>query len=278
MSKKSRRTYPLPSLSHVPFVGPYPVEEALSLSLDTYGQTLALDQARLLKRKRGRYFNRITSWSFLRKAEGCELLRVDLTTAVGGDVSIMDRHRAELIRRVERRWGYVGIQAIRVKTNEGNGVSHEIWACKVNGRKFQVPQSWLSFQWGKIHGAPIVWIRRMGLSATDIKKVGRYFAIQYLATQEACKTRLSWSWRRGSIPIGRCWKFFLDEFRRAGGRYSSWHRWAGRSVSLVDVTFGDLLKAWGHFLNFGWCCFGGERFHFYQGEIECTSGEEIIPF
>jgi hypothetical protein len=59
-------------------------------------------------------------------------------------------------------------------STEGNGVLHRVWAW-VGKRSFYIPQDWLSSEWEKIHGAPVVWVRKMRIDRKDIKRVGRYF-------------------------------------------------------------------------------------------------------
>jgi hypothetical protein len=64
---------------------------------------------------------------------------------------------------VEREFGFKGIEQFVLETTEGNGVLHMVWAWR-GARSFYVPQAWLSEQWEKIHGAPVVWVRKMGLA------------------------------------------------------------------------------------------------------------------
>lgn len=49
----------------------------------------------------------------------------------------------------------------------------------------------------------------MRLSKQDIRRVASYFALQYLANQGRALVRISWSWKRSRISIGKGWKFML---------------------------------------------------------------------
>lgn len=141
-----------------------------------------------------------------------ELNRVDLTTANGGRADLLRKHLQELRRRVERDLRLKGIEMFIVETTEANGVLHMIWAWH-GGREFIVDYHWLSGQWEKIHGAWAVWIRRMRLSKEDIRRVGRYFAVQCLSDQRGALKRISWSWRRSRFALGKTWSFMVKQFR-----------------------------------------------------------------
>ncbi len=121
-------------------------------------------------RKQWRVFQRLTSWCYEAKSRGCQLARVDLTTASGGPAPFLRKHLQELRRRIERDLGYPGIETFVVETSEGNWVLHMVWAW-VGDRTFIVDQGWLSEQWEKIHGAFIVYIRRMNLGKSSIRRV-----------------------------------------------------------------------------------------------------------
>jgi hypothetical protein len=73
-------------------------------------------------RQQRRVYGRLKSWCYEAKSRGCQLSRVDLTTAVGGPAHLLRRHLQELRRRVERDLGYKGVEMFVVETSEGNGV------------------------------------------------------------------------------------------------------------------------------------------------------------
>jgi hypothetical protein len=179
------------------------------------------------------------------------LNRVELTTAPDGDGSLLRLHLQELRRRVERDLGFNGVEMFVVETTEGNGVLHMVWAWS-GSRDFIIDQRWLSKQWRRIHGAPIVFIRRMRLSKEDIRRVGRYFTLQYLSDQRGALKRISWSWRRSRFAIGKAWAFMVKAYRSR----SKFSIWCGVSSDVVDVTFSDLLVAWEELLERESCMLG----------------------
>lgn len=214
-------------------------------------------------RQQKRCFNRLTSWCFEAKSRDCLLNRVDLTTAPGGNADLLRRHLQELRRRVERELGFNGVEMFVVEPTEGNGVLHMVWAWS-GGRDFIIDQRWLSKQWRRIHGAPIVFIRRMRLSKEDIRRVGRYFALQYLSDQRGALKRISWSWRRSRFAIGKAWAFMVKAYRSR----SKFSTWCGVSSDLVDVSFSDLLVAWEELLEHESCMLGSTLFGIKDREVK----------
>jgi hypothetical protein len=202
-----------------------------------------------------RVFQRLTSWCYEAKFRECQLSRVDLTTATGGSAHLLRRHLQELRRRIERDLGYRGMETFVVETSEGNGVLHMVWAWGGN-RTFIIDQRWLSEQWTRIHGAPIAFIRRMNLAKDSIRRVARYFAVQYLADQEDALVRMSWSWRRSRFAIGKAWKFLCRAFWKIN-RQRAARDWRDPQP---DLSFSDLLIAWEELLSRGWCSLGGILF------------------
>jgi hypothetical protein len=195
---------------------------------------------------------------------------VDLTTADGGRADLLRKHLQEFRRRIERDLGFKGIEMFIVETTEGNGVLHMVWAWQ-GGREFIIEQRWLSEQWEKIHGARIVWIPRMRLSKEDIRRVGRYFALQYLSDQRGALKRISWSWKRSRFALEKTWSFMAKQFRLR----SKESTWCGVNPGLVDVTFQDLLIAWEKLLEHGWCVLGSTGSVSRVGRLESCFEVEV---
>jgi hypothetical protein len=214
-------------------------------------------------RQQRRVYQRLTSWCYEAKSRDCQLLRVDLTTASGGPSHLLRKHLQELRRRIERDLGFKGLETFVVETSEGNGVLHMVWAW-AGDRPLIVEQKWLSEQWERIHGAKIVWIRRMGLEKKDIRTVSRYFALQYLANQGDALVRMSWSWRRARFAIGKGWKFMWRALRRINRRRQA-QDWR---YPCDDVPFSELLIAWEELLSVGSCTLGSVLFVVENREIE----------
>lgn len=213
-------------------------------------------------RQQRRVYQRLTSWCYEAKSRGAQLRRMDLTTARGGPSELLRKHLQELRRRVERDLGFSGVEMFVVETSEGNGVLHMVWAW-VGDRYFIIEQWWLSKQWKNIHGAPVAFIRLMGLSKRDIRAVARYFAIQYLAGQSAL-VRMSWSWRRSRFAIGKAWKFMCRSLRLINKQREA-QDWRNPQD---DVPFSELLVAWEELLSIGSCILGSVLFSVEDREVK----------
>lgn len=162
-------------------------------------------------RRQKKYYQRILSFCFEAMGRRCQLFRVDLTTAPGGESEKLRRHFQELRRRLERIFKFY-IGAFIIETIEGNGVLHMVWSVE-RKQAVYIPQSLLSDLWFEIHGAPVVFIRRLTSSKADFRRMGGYLCAQYLAGQEA-SSRVSWSWWRSRVAIGKAWNYFKREARK----------------------------------------------------------------
>jgi hypothetical protein len=168
-----------------------------------------------------------------------QLVRVDVTTVVGDleNRAKLATHHRELIRAVERHFGYEGIQHVQVRTSEGGGVIHAVWAIPP-GRHFYVGQAWLSKWWLDHHGAHRVWIQRMGRGEGNRRRVCRYVAEQYIAGQVK-RDHCSWSHRRMGFPLKRTWREFKARWWALGGvdprgMVAGWESLlSGRRVSIA---------------------------------------------
>jgi len=220
-----------------------------SLVID--GQSSAWKRGKDWNRQQRRVFQRLTSWCTEAVGRGCKLVRVDLTTARGGRADLLRRHLQELRRRVERVYQFKGLEVFAIQTTEGNGVLHMVWAWR-GERSFYIPQAWLSDTWADIHGAPIVYVQKMGLSRADVRFVGRYFAVQYLADQRGALVRMSWSWWRSRVALARGW----ETLKRLGRERSDVATWCGRNPGLVEATWSDIISAWESILREGQAVLG----------------------
>jgi len=196
-------------------------------------------------KRQKRLYQRLLSFEKEALGRGCQLFRVDLTSAREGDNKSLVRGFQELRRRIEKTFGYY-IEYFKVETSEGHGVYHMVWAINAN-RAVWIPQEWLSERWGEIHGAKIVYIKRMKKDKHTVRNVGRYFAVQYLAGQSSF-VRMSWSWWRARLAIGKGWSFLKTQMMR-GFDISTWQ---GRSPFNKTLTYRDMLVAWDEILSRGW--------------------------
>ena len=234
-------------------------------SLDISGHSSAQQNTREWRpwdRQQKRVFHRsktiLTYWA----EHGYTVAWVMLSSSPASDPEKLSRHHGELRRRIERVYGFKGIQFFQVKTTEGCGVIHCYWAWKApdgyRGRPFIVPQSWLSSEWEKIHGASVVWISRLKLGGRSVSRVTRYVVTQYLVDQEkggvSCLDGMSWSWRRTfGFPLVQMWNVFKDTYSGSlrVGLYEKWSEFlAGTPVRLLagiyDVEMARGERGWNH--------------------------------
>lgn len=224
-------------------------------------------------RKQKRQYQRLRSWLTEKNAANCQLLRVDLTTASDGAAGDLTKHFLELKRRVLRRYGY-DIDFYKVRTCEGFGVLHMVWA--IDARKAAwIDHSWLKEQWLVIHGASVVWIKRMGQGKSDRARLAGYMVTQYFVNQGergSAVVRVSYSWWKCRAPLGKAWMRLKREYRFAEYRH--------RRAVLFDyarpppVVFKDLLDAWEMLLATGKCVLAGVALCIYRRELmteaDCT--------
>lgn len=232
-------------------------------SLDISGHSSAQRTRREWKpwdRQQKRVFHRSKSVLTYWQKNGFAISWVMLSSSPASDSAQLSRHHAELRRRVERRWGFTGLEFFQIKTTEGHGVLHIYWAWKApagyRGRPFIIPKAWLDSEWEKIHGAFVTWIARMKTGDKDVLRVTRYVVSQYLVDQEkggvSCLAGMSWSWRRTfGFPLVRMWSAFKDTYSGAlkVGLYEKWGQFlGGMSVRLnsgaVDLALARKDRGW----------------------------------
>src|SRR3990170_7806444 len=161
-------------------------------------------------KKHRRQYQRLMTLLYRWESMGLSIVRLDLTTAVGGDPKVMTKHYETLRRRIERKIGK-RVHYWWVQTEEGNGVLHTLMAAEGS---LYVEQEWLSKEWEKSHGAAIVYIKRYKKGFYSRKRVSKYLVCQYLAGQFG-NIRMGWSWKRTfSIPINKAWRLFCRLFRK----------------------------------------------------------------
>jgi hypothetical protein len=160
-------------------------------------------------KKHRRQYQRLMTLLYRWESMGLSIVRLDLTTSIGGDPKLMTKHYETLRRRIERKIGK-RVHYWWVQTQEGNGVLHTLMAAEGS---LYIEQEWLSEQWEEIHGAIIVYIKRYKKGAYSRKRVSKYLVSQYLAGQLG-NVRMGWSWKRTfNIPISKAWKLFCKSFR-----------------------------------------------------------------
>ena len=226
-------------------------------SLDIYSKSTAWS------RTQRRCYGRAMSWMREAEGRGCQLLWVMLSTSETGEAKKLGLHFQELRRRVERKFNYY-VEFFKVETCEGFGVLHMVWAIKTE-RAVWIPQSWLSEEWEKIHGARVVWIARVKKTKKSIRNVAAYFVGQYLGGQSAI-VRISWSWWRSRVAIGKAWSKFNSLF----GRGDLCKPWGGLNWRLRGVSKLNIIKAWEEFLEKGCCVVEGAKFFIVGRSVAMT--------
>ena len=215
-------------------------------------------------RRQRRTFQRIRSWSLYLKSRGYQLLRIDLTSGSGRKGESLTEDFKKLRRQIERKFINYKLHFFRVQTFEGNGVLHLVVAVKWD-KPIYISQVWLSETWEKLHGAHRVWIKRMDSKDGDLKRVSRYFCSQYLAGQSSI-TRVSWSWWRDGLAIGKAWDFYRKQLRKFSEIYS----WVGLNVSGEVVTFKRMIEGWNKILIEGWAIVGRMIFFTSGRGLDCA--------
>jgi len=149
-------------------------------------------------RRQKRIFQRSMSLLTFWDAYDYQVNWVTLTTASDGDADLLNVHFTILKKRIERTFGFLGIQHFIVKTDEGNGVYHLYLAWKarkgMRRKSFFIPYDWLKENWFDIHGAFEVRIRRVRKGRQSRERLSAYNVSHYCANQELI-VRTSWSWK-----------------------------------------------------------------------------------
>lgn len=200
-------------------------------------------------KKQRRQFQRLMTLLYRWESMGMSIIRLDLTTAVGGDAEKLTKHYETLRRRIEKKIGKQ-VHYWWVQTEEGNGVLHTLMAAEDS---LYVDHEWLSKEWEKIHGAIIVYVKRYKKGAYSRKRVSKYLVAQYLAGQLG-NVRMGWSWKRTfNIPISKAWRLFCKLFRhrRICVLLDKWQTFLRGELVDVDGTKSISMEQ-GLFINPEW--------------------------
>lgn len=222
-------------------------------------------------RKARQHYRCWYSWLMYHGGRGCQLLRVDLTTAPGGSRKRLREDFKELRKRARRKYGYL-VEYACVDTGEGNGVLHMVWAIKASGAVW-VSQSWLSAQWEDIHGARVVWLKRISSTRADHRRVAHYLVQRYLSAQQQAG-RFTYSWHRMRVALGSCWR----ELRREYSRMTTTSTWLGLNPYLSSVCFDELLGCWDALLERGRGVLGEVEYALYKRHLRVWGAAPCLPF
>ena len=205
-------------------------------------------------------FRQILSWEKEARGRSCQLLRMDLTSLPFGHENLKEGtiqdHFTELRRLIEKKIGSK-LEFYKVHTGEGpgEGVYHLILSVEKERAVF-IPKDWLSATWEKLHGAPIVSVKRMGHSRRDLKNVAMYFVAQYLGGGQRAVFRVSWSWWRARVSIEKGWQSIKKEWLKR----SEISTWVGKNPDFKTCSFSDLIASWDEILAEGVTLLGDTLF------------------
>ena len=197
-------------------------------------------------RQQKRAFQRLRSVLTYWTVSGYQVNFMTWTTAKGGSAENLAYDLQRLKQIVENRWGFEKIEHIQIRTSEGNGVMHALWAWRDENPKghrpklFYIPYKWLSAEWLRIHGAWDVCIEKVRLSNKDCKRLSMYCVSQYVAGQSGF-VRMSWSWGRiFGFPLVGAWCLF-----------KKWGLWGGNyfNYTYSKWRYKAFLSLWDDFLS-----------------------------
>jgi hypothetical protein len=194
-------------------------------------------------RREKTHFHRLQSFLYFWESHHFSVIRMDLTTAEGGDSSLLGDHFEELLRRISRKEGRK-VEYWRLTTNEGNGVIHSLLAAP-GEKSLYVEHKWLSNQWRRIHGAPRVYVKRYRYGEDSRMKVSRYLVSQYMAGQPAARHLSTTAQSTFGFPLAATWALFR-EGARGEGRFDALDRWQGllRGETVSPREGVSLNLAW----------------------------------
>lgn len=209
-------------------VWPRPADEprtALENAPEGGGSSLLVNTSQFMPRraqgKKRRHYWMLMTILYRMEAMNLSILRLDLTTAVGGDAGLLAEHFIVLRKRIERRIGK-SLHFWAMQTAEGNGVIHSVIAAEGS---LYVDQEWLSGQWEDIHGAPVVYVKRYQKGRASRGKVSHYMVGQYMKNQDAV-VRVSASWKRTfGFPVAAAWRNLKREYQgeKFKALLEAWH-------------------------------------------------------
>lgn len=198
-------------------------------------------------KKQKRNFMKLNS--FMKYCHGCgfKLFTVHLTSSPQSDFSQIRENLQEVIRRYERLTGAT-VYCISLKTGEGYGVLHCVWAVDTGGQAGWIDQAWLSAEWKKIHQADRVWVARINNNKKHARNVSSYYVSQYYAGNDKL-FNFTYSWKKLGFAIVQGW----DYFKKRGG-------YALSKLVSGSMYRKALIEKWNELLLTDQCIVGNINF------------------
>ena len=174
--------------------------------------------------KENRLFHRAMSGLEYASAHGESVTSLMLSNRPQDDDSRLSSDWQVFRKAILRHWGIL-VQYFRVRARNEASLKnhfHPLMHLHVLMKGISwIPQDWLSAEWERIHGAPVVFIRRVGGAFEDRRKVASYVA-GYFGHHPF--SRMSWSWGwvfKGFVRYYR--EHFLSVFSDVKVRVAHWN-------------------------------------------------------
>lgn len=175
------------------------------------------------QRKRLRLFQRIMSGVQFELFKGGIIRFMTLTSSKASNKYRIKENFSILVKRIRRKFGK--FEFCRIKTPEGYGVIHLLWAGTY------ISQEWLSNQWFDIHNAFRVYVSRVFGNGQRISN----YLLGYLGHHSEFRMSYSKNW---------CFQGFVREWKRIKRhylRYFYFHGWDFRaSISVAVRVFREM--------------------------------------
>jgi hypothetical protein len=175
--------------------------------------------------KQKRAYHRILSGLKKQAILGKRIRFITLTTANYVDYLKLNAHFQTLRYRINRKFGKM--EYFKVKTNEGNGVLHIVYAGNY------IPQNWLSQNWAELHGGSCV-VDIRALRGSN-KQLARYLVSQYVAGQSFIRNSWSWGW------VCRKFAYFWERMKFRYENYSKEKLFSKWDEFLYNCCYKNLM-------------------------------------
>jgi len=181
--------------------------------------------------KQRRAYQRLLSGLNLAAARNQVVRIITLTTVPGPGYCDLKNPWQALRKRIERKFK-TKVNYWRLRTNEGaRGVLHILYVGP------WIPQSWLSWNWKNLVGAPIVYIQQLK-KRRGSRRIANYMISNYMTHHQFMRQSWSWGWVfRGFVGA---WKQVLRLSPSLADAIITWNRQirTGDPEYYLKVLFG----------------------------------------
>jgi len=177
--------------------------------------------------KARRWYQRLLSGAAHHTANRRILRVMTLTTAPEARGLDLNSSFQALRKRILRRWSG-GFEYWKLRTSEGNGVLHIIFAGSY------IPVAWLKQAWSEVHGGSyIVYIQKL---RGKRKRMVNYLMGHYLPSHDNYRiyTRMSWSWGWVFRGFAGAWRWFWRKGPTMYDAIFEWNKLMRRAEPLIS--------------------------------------------